>query len=281
MAVGAHADDVELHFGGTLLKYQAKGYQSVYVQSTNNMSGRLREWKPEGRFEHTYLGPAETMAYRKRECDAAAVHFKTKPIHLDHPQRHYNEVNGGNKSVLRTVGYGADRPDGIKPGAHTILTAFSDPANVQQIVDLIFEHDPEVIFTHGYAETNPEHYATLLLVATAYWAAVDQGYGGNLLFGVRTFRELGRFGCCWETWVDITDYFEARMDSVFEHVSQYPPDFTPGRDHWRQVCESHGKVCGVQAAEIFNFVNTPDQNAPGELMEELLANRADKSPWGL
>lgn len=32
MAVGAHADDVELHFGGTLLKYHDKGYAAVYIE---------------------------------------------------------------------------------------------------------------------------------------------------------------------------------------------------------------------------------------------------------
>ena len=40
MVIGAHCDDIEFNFGATMLKYHEKfGYDIVYVQSTNNMSG--------------------------------------------------------------------------------------------------------------------------------------------------------------------------------------------------------------------------------------------------
>ncbi len=40
MAIGAHADDIELRVGGTLLKYLDCGYEIAYVMSTNNFAGK-------------------------------------------------------------------------------------------------------------------------------------------------------------------------------------------------------------------------------------------------
>nr|MBC8228344.1 PIG-L family deacetylase [bacterium] len=34
MAIGAHADDVEIRAGGTLAKYHEMGYEVVYVLTT-------------------------------------------------------------------------------------------------------------------------------------------------------------------------------------------------------------------------------------------------------
>ena len=39
LAVGAHADDVEMSMGGSILKYLDQGYELTYVLTTNNMSG--------------------------------------------------------------------------------------------------------------------------------------------------------------------------------------------------------------------------------------------------
>jgi hypothetical protein len=71
------------------------------------------------------------------------------------------------------------------------------------------------------------------------------------------------------------------MAAVHKHVSQYPPEFKRGITHWREIYDKRGKICGVEAAEAFNFVNSPKPDkACGELTAELLRNRADKTPWG-
>jgi hypothetical protein len=49
MSIGAHADDVEIHTGGTLAKFHDQGYEIVYVESTNNMSGGVSELHRMGR----------------------------------------------------------------------------------------------------------------------------------------------------------------------------------------------------------------------------------------
>ena len=47
MAIGAHADNIELNVGGTLAKYREMGYDVVYVMSTNNMSGGWSKLRPD------------------------------------------------------------------------------------------------------------------------------------------------------------------------------------------------------------------------------------------
>ena len=48
MAVGAHADDIEINVGGTCLKYHELGYEIDYVMSTNNFSGDWKLRQPDG-----------------------------------------------------------------------------------------------------------------------------------------------------------------------------------------------------------------------------------------
>ncbi|MFN2351760.1 MAG: PIG-L deacetylase family protein [Kiritimatiellia bacterium] len=190
MVVGAHADDVELHFGGTLFKYMDQGYEVVYVMSTNNMSGSRRIVQPDGMVKSEHYDVRQTMEFRKCEAAEAARLFKTIPIHLDHPQRHCNldDGQGGVRKV--EVRYGSELPPVVPPDVPTILTAYSDPASQQDLADLLLQRDPEVVFTHGFGETNPEHYCTFLLAVKSYGQAVQRGYKGALLGGVRNFREL-------------------------------------------------------------------------------------------
>lgn len=282
MVVGAHADDVELHFGGTVFKYLDKGYELVYVMATNNMSGSQRFVNPDGTLTSKCQDTVVTEAFRKSEATEAAKLFNTTPIHLDHPQRHYHDKDENGELRQYEVRYGCHRPSNVPEDVPTILTAHEDLASVERLADLIVNVDPEAVFTHGYGEVNPEHHCTMLLVMKARKLAAERGYGGNLLAGVRQFTDLGRFACCWETWVDITGYFDRRMAAVRKHVSQYPPEFSHGADYWREIAERKGKACGVPMAETFNFINDPDEaSAEGELTEELLRNRADKKPWGL
>jgi LmbE family N-acetylglucosaminyl deacetylase len=109
MAIGAHADDIEFWAGGTCLKYHRAGYRIVYVMSTNNMSGGIKFVASGGKVVRHQATPETLMPIRKSECDTAAAVVGTKPIHLDHPQRHYTAPD------LSKVeeGYGVPAPGGI------------------------------------------------------------------------------------------------------------------------------------------------------------------------
>lgn len=266
MIVGAHADDNEIHCGGTALKYHDRGYDIVYVQSTNNMSGDVSYLKPDGTIgTHPKEGPVKMMARRKAECDAAAAMLGTKPIHLDHPQRHYNGLDGRQVKVK----HGAPLPEGIPADVPTILTAFEDDAAVQRMTDLILKTAPEVIFTHGVAQVNPEHYATSLLVTTAYWKAVDAGYQGALLHWREAHLGLGEINCQWETFVDYTPFLAKKMELISKHACQMPKAMLPDFGHLR-LAKWWGSACGCGAAEVFTWVNRGrHRNATGPVFPEL------------
>lgn len=166
MVVGAHADDIELWMGGTLLKYHDCGYRIIYVVSTNNMSGGVTDYENGKRVKRPNLGPVENMELRMREAAAASAVLGAEPIHLDHPQRHYNSLDEKGKQV---VGFGSPLPAGVAPGVHTILTAQEDEANVARVAELILEHNPELVFTHPIATQNVEHYCTSLLWGNLVW----------------------------------------------------------------------------------------------------------------
>ena len=283
LAVGAHADDIEIHCGGTLFKYMDRDYRIVYVMSTNNMCGGKRIRQPDGSWRKTsHYDAEETMAYRKAETGRAARHFNTDPIHLDHPQRHC-QMRGPDGTLARTdVQYGVALPPGVPANVPTILTAHEHAPSVQRLADLILEHAPEVVLSHGHAETNPEHHGSFLLTAKAYARAVKGGHRGNMLYWNTHFSALGPRAGAWETWIDTDGHFESKIRALQEHVSQYPPDFDHGADFWRTHDALQGQVCGVKMAEGFTFVNREIVDGPEDgITAELIRNRAEGKPWGL
>lgn len=250
MAVGAHADDIEIGVGGTLAKFHDQGYEIVYVMSTNNMSGSVSELQPDGSRKRWTETPIPMMTRRKRECDSAAALLDTKPIHLDHPQRHYNAPDG--KQV--ELRYGCDLPEGVPADVPSILTAHEDAASRQRVVDLILEKDPACIFTHGPATTSVEHVTTSLLVTLSYWEAVDAGYKGALLHWRDDHTSLGLANAKWETYIDITGYLDRKMELIGKHACQMPTAHYPNHGHRLRVLK-RGVACGCGAAEVFTWVS--------------------------
>lgn len=254
MAIGAHADDIEEYVGGTLLKYRDHGYQVVYVMATNNMAGAWCEWKPDGTLMKKKPPYDVMLPQRKREAAAGARAFGTTPVHLDHPNRHYY----GKEGVLKCVCYGSDRPACVAPNTPTILTAHEDPMAQQRVVDLILEHNPEAILTHGMDQNDMEHLGTALLTAKSYWQAVAKGYGGMLLQWRSGFTYLGELNCRWDTFVDITRYWDKKVAAIALHASQVPDPDRLGADYPPfQRSQAWGTACGCGLAEVFTIVSRP------------------------
>lgn len=278
MAIGAHADDIEIMVGGTLLKYHALGYEIVYVMSTNNMSGNISELQSDGSTTTRRPGPLEVMRIRKAECDAAAAMLGTRPIHLDHPQRHYYDPEAGRQIELR---YGCKLPEGCDPDVPSILTASEDVKSVDRLSKLILETDPEVIFTNGINQRNIEHFATALLVTLSFWRAVDHGYQGALLQWREEHTLHGEANIRWDTFIDNTCFLDQKMRLISQHKCQMPTAEHPDHGH-RLLSIWKGRVNGCEAAETFTWVRRPIRrdseifgfNAPiyGEIGGELLLN---------
>lgn len=272
MAIGAHADDIEIEVGGTLEKYFRQGYEIVYVMSTNNMSGAVSSLQPDGTRTSRNEATTEMIKRRKRECDNAAKEWNTTPIHLDHPQRHYTDENL-QRVELR---YGCPRPATVDPDVPTIITAFEHGPSVERLKNLMLEKNPEVIFTHGPLAMNPEHFCTGLLVAKAYWAAVAEGFKGALLLWREVHTHFGPAHIRWDTYVDYTGLVDRKMELIGKHACQMPHFADPGFGH-RIVSQERGKATGCGAAEVFTWVkSSAHANAAGpiygSLMMELLNN---------
>jgi LmbE family N-acetylglucosaminyl deacetylase len=260
LAIGAHADDIELQMGGTLAKYHAAGYSIGYVMATNNMSGG--EWgvKDDSDSRPIHL---RSQQLRKGEADAAAKFFSTTAIHLDHPQRHYMDSNGG-KAVVH---FGSRLPEGVDPSTPCILTAHEHKPSIDRVVRLILELNPEAVFTHGGPMRNIEHFATQHLVTSAYWDAVSQGFEGMLVnwhdLGVNSFAEAYKH---WDTFVDISDFWGAKMQASAIHKTMKPDPTILDWPQW-------GPGCGCRHAEVFTIVGRNKRPTQyGALTLELLRN---------
>ncbi len=250
MSIGAHADDVEVGTGGTLAKFQEQHYEIVYVMSTNNMSGCVSELQPDGSIKRWLEGTVPMMARRKRECGDAAALLGTTPIHLDHPQRHYT---GGNDQQVE-LRYGCKLPAGVPENVPSILTAYEDAASRKRLVDLILEHDPACIFSHGIVTTNVEHFATALLVTKCYWEAVAAGFKGAYLQWYEDYSSFGLRHTQWDTYVDISNYLDKKMELLGKHACQMPTAHYPDHGHKLRVMKN-GVACGCTAAETFTWVS--------------------------
>jgi len=275
MAVGAHADDIEIEAGGTLEKYFRLGYAVDYVMSTNNMSGGVNSLDADGHLVGKDEPCTEMMARRKRECADATREWKTEAIHLDYPQRHYRNEN----LELVELRFGTPVPPVTTAEIPCIITAFKFPEAVRRMADLILEKDPECIFTHNVASHNPEHFGTALLVTTAYWQAWEQGYRGGLLFWIEADHPfLGHSYRRWETFVDYSPHLNRKMEMIGKHQCQMPHAHKEDFPH-RLVGLDRGKACGCLAAEWFVWCNRPVRTdsttfpTAGPLTNELFLNQ--------
>lgn len=216
MAVGAHADDIEFNAGGTICKYLELGYELVYVLSTNNMSGSWSSLDKNGKRVSRTVPWFEIYPQRKLEAENAAVHFGTHAIHLNHPQRHYwNETL--EKIELR---YGMRRPDCVPENIPSILTAHEDPEARRVLAALIEQYQPEAILTHDSIQCDMEHIGTSLLVTRT---VRECGYEGTLLLWPSIDEPFcGEIYNSRQTYIDISGYYEKKMDALRIHACQVP-----------------------------------------------------------
>ncbi len=287
MVIGAHADDIEFNFGGTALKcHDQFDYEIVYVMSTNNMSGSWNQHLEEN--ERKNIVPEELlpvikrtedhdaktrttfvpwyviMPQRKKECEQAAREFfGTKPIHLNHPQRHYTNA----KLEQVELRYGAPRPACITTNIPSILTAHEDKDSIERLASLIVEKNPEVIITHAPAEPCMEHLGTNLLVRKAFRKAQESGYDGSFICSLTISpMNVGAFFEMYDTFIDISGYYQKKLEAIITHSCQITT-----YSHLVLRDEKTGKRAGIEYAEAFTIVELSNIRN-GELTNELRRN---------
>ena len=244
LAVGAHADDVEMSMGGSILKYLDQGYTLTYVLTTNNMSGEFAYLDENGNVRSRSIQPEDEMKVRKEEARRAAEMFGTVPIHLDFAQRHYTGPDG--KKVK--INFGTELPSFLTPGMPSIVTAHEDADAVKKLTDIILGCDPEVIITRGLADTNIEHICTALYTLKARQNAMKQGYDGALLMCRGVGRGFPDIYYRYDTFIDTSGFMQRKWDAIRCHASQKP---LPEKLDLRDFVE--GARCGVETVEPFIF----------------------------
>lgn len=263
MAIGAHADDIELNVGGTLVKYREMGYDIVYVMSTNNMAGGWSKLRPDGTQEMRTPPFDEIMPQRKLEAAAAAKFFGTEAIHLDHPQRQYMGKDG------RTVElrYGNERPGCVAPDTPTILTAHEHKPCIMQLAELMLRHKPEAVITHGPIMVDMEHVGTCLLVTKAYGQAMESGLDGMLLhWSDITPPIFGETFSRWDTFIDVSpSCWEKKLKAIGLHACQMP-------DPSKLDFPTRAAACGCRHAETFTICNLSRKPAY-EFTSEILEHK--------
>lgn len=264
MCIGAHADDIEFWVGGTCLKYYAAGYKIEYVMSTNNMSGQFHVVEKDKSVTRIEIPAAKMEPLRKQECDKASAMLGTKPVHLNHPQRHYTAED------LKKIheGYGVPPPAGVTISRPAIMVAHEDHESVKRVTDLILACNSEAVLSHALVTDSPEHYATSLLVQKAWRAARKEGYEGMLLlwneFVLST--TLDKSFCRWDSFIDISGLRPRQFELIRCHITMVPfpermdyLDFTP--------------YCGVKDAEAFKLADTNSALKPsGDFTGEIIRN---------
>lgn len=273
MAVGAHADDIEFNSACTLLKYHAKGYSVTYVLATNNCAGIWYKLNCKGERYAVEVPWYEIMPQRLKEATAAAKElFNTEPISFPYAQRHFWDRN----CIKQELRYASASPDCAGTDIPTIITAFEHSEEVEKMCNLILEKNPEVIMTHPYAVYTVEHYATAMLVRTAFLMAKEKGYEGSLVHWQEVETSMyGKGFVRWDTFIDTSAYgLKAKRKAVEYHVCQMPTtEFFDFEDELYAK-----KECGVDCAERF-IVCHLNKDHQGELTQELYNNHRFKEDF--
>jgi LmbE family N-acetylglucosaminyl deacetylase len=218
VAIGAHADDIELHAGGIAAAWAQSGRPVHFVMTTNNMSGNLLpEGDPQG--QPYALGPQQTQAIRQREQAQAAAVIGASLRHLNFPQRHYWTGQGRRALDFNAAPHDPFVASSTRP---PLLIAAQKDEAIDEVADLLVSLKPAAILTQTITDIDPEHHATASLVWQAYQRRADDLRGATLYFwapGTSSMAGMLRqnFDCI----VPVSaEQFERKMRMLNCHASQ-------------------------------------------------------------
>ncbi len=233
MAIGAHADDIEIRVGGTLAKYHDMGYQVVYVMTTNNTAGA-----------HDSQTALEHATQRRNEAREGARILHTKPIYLDFKETMFEKRGEREKLGFQKVDL-SDYPEWGRDKAPIVCAQDIDEA-VEEVAALLRQYEPEIVLTHSPREIN-EHWATCVLAMKAFKKACESVELGTLYAwagsGTTTVFTAQDF------FVDVTDTIQTKYMALSKHVSQGFQKIPDTPNYARELY--WGSFIGVRFAEAF------------------------------
>ena len=227
MAFGAHADDVEWGFGGTLAKLIEQGWKGIYVVAINNTAGNhldsvheqpgpedcLNIQKVIGPFPSDAL---ESIQIRQEESRRAAAVYGAQPEFLN---LHETYFWLGRKEIYF---YDPRWPLFDPPGTGIVTSAASGSKGLDLATELIKRYQPDVVLAMLLADRNPEHGETGDVTYRAFVRAAREGaHVGQLWMSMRDRPQyLERVRIDPDISVDVTNQIPRVLAALEEHVSQ-------------------------------------------------------------
>ncbi|MBN1672291.1 MAG: PIG-L family deacetylase [Kiritimatiellae bacterium] len=236
MAIGAHADDIELRAAGTLAKYQRMGYAAVCVVASNDTAGAPKEWRQTA---------AEHCEQRRNEAREAARVLNAECIHLDFKEPMFEKKGERERLDFKPVDL-TDYPQWGRAKPPLDCAPDIDEA-VAELVALLCRYEPELVLTHPPDE-KPQHWATCVLSLKAFKQARRRVQLGTLYAWVDNRMATVRAGP--DFFVDVTETIEIKNRALRKHASQgfekrLYPSTRPREEYW-------GTFIGVPFAEAFS-----------------------------
>jgi LmbE family N-acetylglucosaminyl deacetylase len=220
LVIAAHPDDIEFVVAGTVVKWVQAGATARYVLVTSGDAGSHQPG----------ITREELARIREREQRAAArVAGVDDVVFLGYPDGEVEPTLALRRDLVREIRY--FRPD-------TVIC-----------------FDPTRLFVGNRYINHPDHRATgqAALDAIAPVAAMplvfvelrEEGLEPHRVREVLVASTLDP-----DTWVDITDTIDLKIEALRQHASQFPDGWDPG-DMLREWATESGKKIGVPYAEAF------------------------------
>lgn len=220
MLVAAHPDDIEFVMAGTAAKWRRMGTQVRYVLVTSGGAGS----------RDPGLTRPELARIREAEQRAAArVAGVEDVVFLGYPDGELELTLGLRRDLVREIRR-------FKP-------------------DAVLCFDPTRVFSGDRYINHPDHRAAgqAALDAVAPGAAMpnifvelrDEGLEPHAVREVYVAAAPEA-----NTWIDVSDTIEVKIEALRQHVSQFPDGRDPG-DGVRQWAAEAGKKAGVPYAESY------------------------------
>lgn len=219
LAVQAHPDDVDISSGGTIARFVRQGHVVSYLSVTSgNKGSHDRE-----------MDPVQLAQIRETEQREAARHLGVARVHF----LRYNDGEVEANLTLR-----------------------------RQIAQVIREVRPHIVLTFDPwrpYQLHPDHRAVGTATLDAIIAARDHLFFpeqlGNGVDIARVY-EVYLFGATEpDTWIDISDTIESKIQATLAHVSQIRTDHAERAERHRMRAREVGQAHGLAFAEAFKVLH--------------------------
>lgn len=226
LVISPHPDDVDFGCSGTVARWSCKGKEVIYVICTSGEKGS----------DNPQMRPETLAAIREGEQRAAAGVVGVREVQfLRLPDGELENTRPFREILVRMIRR-------YRPA----VVLSMDPANAR--------------FENPYV-SHSDHRATALAVFDAVYPAAGNRnfFPGQLEEGLTPHRVEGIYFFGTDrpnTWMDITDTLEAKMDALRCHKSQMA-DFENLEAWVRERYSEVGKEKGMAYAEAFRHLEIP------------------------